>query len=598
MSGRRESRIQAILENRLLYIILAVAIPILLALPPSLGGIGLPSYARGDVFHTATIAYYLETARLIDAHGWWTSNWCLCYQDLTRFYPPIGNLILALLIRVAGPTGLEAGIAYSLAIGLLSSSLIYLGLVASRGSKLTSILLGLAPLLLHSYLVTIAVYWEYTRILGDALAFYTIGVYIKGLRDASKKHLIIAGLLAGLTLLTSLITVVWLAMVILVVTAYEAYRVYLGSGLGTAVLYPLKFLAGVVLVGAAATLWWLTPAMVPYGLSHYTRIRTPLRDKLYMLLAGLTHPLHPSNGAPIVAASILVIGVLMLFLLWRAGESRPLVMGAATLTLVLLHGQGTRYIPYLSLVLLYGIGLASSILYRVSRGGGRIRVWKLSLGPRGIRAVLLAIAVILALQAIANSQAYIGGLHRDTSYLQTDEYKIAEWLAQHEAPGETAYIMYGPRLHGNQWTSYFDPNVRMVLTGYMEGCLLRDVRVFDWAFKATADPNLVLPLMREYNITYLIVDSEWLAQTQPNIIEALEQLNAVKLIPGLDKTLQYSIAYRVNETLLQKITPERTSPCTLLPIEPPHYWTPARILGLAASIIAGILAFKYLRRLA
>ncbi len=533
----------------LAFTLAAVALAVAVSVPPVLGN-GLPSFRRG-VFHTATLGYYMETAMLLSSSGWWTSCWCGGFQDLIRFYPPLGNVLLYAVLKATGSFEAAASIGMMVALMLLSIGVIYFG---SRVVGKMGVVVGLLALLgLEAWVATISVYWEYTRIMGDGLALIALGAYYDALMKGREEGLVTAGALMGITVLTSLISTVWLAAAVVVLTIYMlsvAWR----SGVPEAVLYPLRGLAVAALAAAAVAGWWVVPALLPWGVGHYLRVRTPLSLKLHVLSLSLRF--YPPLWAPAIQLPLLALSAAAAVLARRRGSPLPLVV-AAVAALVLVYGQGLRLVPVLGLMLVY----AAAWLWE---GGGR---WE--------RLVSLVVALVLVFYAVHYYPDYAGKLHMDYTFLGSDEYIVSQWL-NNVIGGRclSVYGMYGPRLHMNQWLNVFAPRVRQVLTGFQEGCLNPLVYRLDYLVKSSLDVNETYRLLRRLHVAYVVVDRVWMNATRPNVVELLAKRGLLSPVAEVNRVLRYSLVYRVKGV--------EPGDCRVYA----PFWTPARLLGLAVSLAA------------
>jgi len=511
---------------------------------------GLPSYERG-VFHSATIGYYLEAANLLALDGWWTGKACLGFMDLLRFYPPISILILYAVKAWQGSPALATTIGMTLAVSLAVAGLFLYTREITNRPLAAALAAPLAVLAVPGYAGAIAVYWEYTRIMGDGLALASLAFLEKGLRAADEKSMILAAALYALTILTSLISAQWAAVVWLVTLTRELV-IYYRADLGESVAEILRQTWRGVLTITALAGWWIVPAIVPWGLAHYARIQTPLRDKLAILQASLT--LEPNLGLPIIGL-VAVIAALTGLAGARRDPRVPWLYTAALAVLAysLWYGQGTRLFPIVGL-LLAAAGLAGA------RYAGRH--------------LLVVVLVVLAAGALTVYPVYQEKFHLDHTYLETDEYKVAAWLAANP-PGGHVYLMYGPRFHGNQWVQVFNPNVSQVLSHYMEGCLNPASFEIDWYIKETLNPQKTHQLLVENNVTIIVVDREW-RQSQLTVVDLMLQEGTLTPAP-INPYLDYSEAYYVVDA----------TPGT--PTVVADYWTPARILGVATSLAAAVI---------
>ncbi len=175
-------------------------------------------------------------------------------------------------------------------------------------------------------------------------------------------------------------------------------------------------------------------------------------------------------------------------------------------------------------------------------------------------------------------------MERDYSFLHSDEYRAAVWLESLARQGGPVriYAMYGPRLHGNQWLNVFAPHVGQALSGFMEGCLDAHTYRLDYLIKESLDVEAVYKLLRETCTNHLLVDKlvdkAWLQETRPNVVNLMEERGLLEPVEELNRLLSYSVLLRV-----------KGLSCSPGPNIEPAFWTPARLLGLAATAAAALL---------
>jgi len=516
------------------------------------------------IFAHATIGYYLSTARLLDRWGWWTPCWCAGFQDLLRFYPPLGPALLLALLRVLGPYT-APGAAMALALAVLASGLSSFAWEASgRRSALAAVVAPLTLVAVSGWVSTAALYWEFTRILGDGLAFHSLARLRRALSTGERREAAAAGVLAGLAVLSSLISASWLAAGALVVGAWEVLGTLRRAPEPSAALYQAGLLASYVLAAAAVSLWWLVPAVLPWGLGHYMRVHTPLNLKASILADSLS--LAPPLYEPAVQALVALVGAAGLAAGWRRGGGLHAALAAALLALSLAHGQGPRLLPVLGSLLV--IGGASGF----QAGGGR---WA--------AAGLAALLVVVGVYAAYYYPTYESMLRPDYSFVGSDDYRIAQWLAG-QGPVRV-YAMYGPAFHGTQWLDYFDPEACQVLSGFMEGCLNETPQLIDHYVKDTLDALGAYRLLSQAGVEYIIVDKAWMSSKRPNTVELMEAMGLAEPLESLNRELRYTAVYR--------LAPQpRPGGCPAEPSVEPFYWTPARILGVLSTAAAILMLWR------
>ena len=532
---------------------------------PLIATIGLPSYEKG-VFHTATIGYYMSTVRLIQEDGLITGAWC-GFSDLLRFYPPLSLVGMYAVSLTVGNLLQGAMISFYFAIVFLVLSFHRFAL-AVTGSRTVAFLAALLLPVLPRYVEVTAIYWEYTRIAGEAVSYYALYRLVLALRMGSARDFALAGALYGLVLLTSLIAFIEATLLAIATVAYSLrarYKegsppgvfAYLGSALS---LYALSF--------AAVAAWWLVPAVAPFGVSGYLRVETPLEDRL-LALAGLF--LEPGDALYAVGGSLSLIAITI-----RPGAGRLLVIYALLLvSLVVLTSRGARFLPTLEAM------LALSMLYAVLALHPGARYGRYRLLARPLLAV--GIAVAYALTAWNGIAVYRDMLALDYTFQSSDEYKLSVMLAGLDGDYR-AYIMYGPRLHGNQWVNLFNPSIKQVLSGFMEGCMLGDYQKLDSLVKNTLDTARVKLLLDRTCTAVMVVDREFY-ESKRNVVRLLVEEGYLVEDKAMNQYLDYSLVFWRAEL------PD----CVVG--GPPGYLTPAKLLGLAISAVAAIMALSKLRRL-
>lgn len=538
---------------------LLVALMTVLVAHPLLSTTGLPSYSAGR-FRDATIAYYIEWARELDAYGPYTPAWCGGF-DLLRFYPPLGLTLIYLIGRAAGDFPYAAQTSFFLAIYVFALGAWALGR-SLTGSRLAGLATALTALSITGYVSTISVYWEYTRILGEGLAMLALSELNEFMRHGEKKSALLFGVFTGLTVLTHLIASLLLATLSAVTAAYWVMR-HMKKGAGVSALtYIARLLAVAVALALAISGWWLIPALIPFGISHYMRVQPQPG-----LVAGVftnSVSLFPPLYEPGIQAPLLLLGFTGIALqVFKGRERLPLLYVSSTALLVLLYGQGFRLIPTLGLFMV--ASLASTY-------NGRLRELSSS----------LALTAVVAASLIYFSHyipVYWSNLSLDHTYVESDEYLIAEYLAGKVPSGHRVYAMYGPLLHGNQWINVFEPGLWQVLSGFMEGCVKPEPLELDYLVKDTLHTSAIREMIVELNVDYIAVDKEWYETRDPNSIKLLEAEGFLVKDP-VSKALSYTLLFKVNTTggLEKPVAEEQPSIIEYLLL-------PSRLAGYSTSLL-------------
>jgi len=530
-------------------------------LAPLMVSDGLPSFRKG-VFKDATIAYYIETAKLIMTDGWWTDKWCAGFQDLVRFYPPIGIALMVAALKVTDNVDYAVPLSFGLAIAILVLGVVRWGFSVAGVEGAIFALLSLIGV--SAWVTTIAFYWEYTRILGDGMAFLAVSYAYRALSEGNERYAVLSGCLVGLAILTSLVSAVWLAVVLAALTL-AAIRQALRARLGIAALYPIRIAVLILVASIAVAGWWIIPALLPWGLSHYVGWHSEFVQRLRALKYMLA--LKPPFWVPSIQFPILVVSIATLTM--RRGSPYMLYVVIAVWVAVILFDQGLRLVPVAATMLL--VYVADSL----RQSQGRIRVLA--------RAVVV---MLLVIYSIINYTTYFNKIVLDHTYVESDEYKIALWLSSHNIDGCSVYAMYGEELHANQWINVFAPNVRQVTSGFMEGCINPLVWKYDWIIKNSLDINLFINLTKYIKVKYLIIDKKWLENNKNNIVKYLVENDIIKPIDQINRFLHYSIVYSVSDDLVRCGNRHVAHNINAA------FVTPARILGLILSIVA---AFRLAR---
>jgi len=554
--------------RKIIYHLISIAIILVttaITLPPMLGD-GLPSYEKG-VFHTATIAYYVETAMLMNRSGWWTSSWCCGFQDLIRFYPPLGNTILYIILYLTGSIEVAIGLGMFIALCILVFGVVLIGRELG-GSPLASLLLLTSIIALNPWVSTISVYWEYTRILGDGFGLISIAFLDRGLRYKGGRDILLSSIFASLALLTSLITFSWLLIAVIIVYLYRTWEIS-KTNLPESLIYVFKLGVYWLTSFIMLTAWWLIPAIMPWGLSHYLSTGAGFGEKINILM----HMLNPLPPPWTITPPLLIIMVVIVIMIFTKRIGLAGWVSLFISLMVFIHPQGLRLIPVFLLFLLTSSAESLISLYL------KKRYW-LTL----ILTSLLAISI--ATYTLHYYPIYLSSLSRDYTYISSDEYKVATWFQKMVVEGYRVrvYAMYGEKLHGNQWLNVFAPDVEQVLSGFIEGCLDPDVFKIDFLVKQGLDINTTYRLLMKHGVNYLWIDRKWMEIRNPNIIQLMLKNNLIQPVDDINKFLEYSVVYRV----VGVEPPIKTS-------EQPVFLTPARIIGLTLSILM-IIPFKRMHK--
>ena len=537
---------------------------------PLLSSSGLPSYARGS-FANTNIAYYISWAKEVDAYGWYTPNWCNGF-DLLRFYPPVALSAIFFLGKAFG--SFEQGAYTAFYISLVLFALSVYGFVKEiTRSSILAFSVSLASFTIAGYVGVIADYWEYPRILGEAVAFYALASLHRLMRLGDRSDAVKTGVLAGILALTHLIATVEFAVLAFVTVAYWLWRHYKQGIEADAFRYLMSLLKTSIAIALAVSAWWVVPALIPFGLGHYLRIETPVQTKLQLISLGALG-LTPPTWAPTSQLPYIILGVFSLAMLWKKGFALPIIYVLALLGLIIVYGQGYRLIPTLGLFMIISYSSAITLLKR--------RVLKYT-----FTAVLIALASIYLFTYLPS---YSNGFAVDHSYVYSDEYKVSAYLSRSTNPGEAVYAMYGPRLRGNIWINVFSPQVRQVLSCFMEGCLDREVFQFDDYVKYSVNYEEVLSLAEKLGVKYLWIDSEWYNSTPNNVVEKLVEQGVLKPVETVNKFLKYSMLFKlVNESTSEAKEVSNTGWGREV------FFTPARIIGFSTSALTTIYVLRKLR---
>ncbi len=519
---------------------------------------GLPSF-KLSTFSSATIAYYISWAKEFSNYGWFTPAWCGGF-DLIRFYPPIPLLMIYVIGKLLGSYEVGAYVSYYIALLILAEGFYFLTYEFTKSIP-KSLLALLALFTIHGYLSTIAIYWEYTRVFGEGFMFMSLAYLNKLLSRGDVKIALITGLFMGLTILTHLIMTIELMILALPTLIYwlvKHYRLSIDK-------HGLKYLINLIYVCVLTTLaiasWWVIPAIAPFGLAHYLRIKTSLILKLKVITEGLK-PLPPTY-VPSIQLPYIILGLLGFSVTIKRRNYLPIIYCLVTLIMIFTYGQGLRLLPDL------GAFLVITYLVPVS-----------SLSSLKVKTILLTALLITSLTyGITYLSTYHDGLTLDYSYLLSDEYKVSKYLVNRVHEGFRVYLMYGSRFHGNQWVNVFEPRLWQVLSCYMEGCIFnKDCILLDNIIKYGADVHKVKELINELCIKYLVVDRAWYLSNRLNIIKALANEGFIKE-DSISRFLKYSIVFRVTSN--NSCNGSGGVSTSLVNIT---YFTPSRIIGILVSV--------------
>ena len=519
---------------------------------------GLPSYIKG-VFQQATIAFQIAEAKMIDYYGSiYVPSWYGLF-DTIRFYPPVGLTLVYSVGKAVGSFEYAAMICYFIALFLLLNGFYTFTYTVSK-SRAASLLAVILLSLVHGYFSTIAIYWEYTRILGEGIMFYALSELYKLLQHGHRRNSIKAGFLAGLTLLTHLIAFIEyivIALVMLIVSISQHWKMGLDE---QGFKYFIKLVRTSFYVFLATTLWWVIPAIVPFGIEHYFLIKTPVSFKLQVLAEGLT--VHPNLYSPTTQLPLIILGLVVIpYLIYK----RKLITTLSIVSLLavsLAYGQGTRIIPLIGALIVVGIAET-------------LGLWRY---VRKNKAYFIALAaIVLAFIAFYFQhyyKLYNYYLEPDSTYMYSDEYKTALWLWTNSKEQYRVYVMYGPTYRGSQWVNVFAPGLKQVLGGFNEGCINREYLQFDYLFKNTRNIVAVENLIEKLSIKYIVVDEPWAKSFKPNIVDELLLDNYIKPISGINDILVYSKVFEVVNAKSFNMEEHRTV-----------FFTPIRILAIILTII-------------
>ncbi|BES81924.1 hypothetical protein [Pyrodictium abyssi] len=547
-------------------------------------GSGLPSFEHG-VFRDANIAFYISYATMIDAWGSLCVPTWFGFFDTVRFYPPLGNMLIYLLGAVLDGDYVRAAMLAYMVVLVAFVSGFYTLIYTLTGSRLAGLLAALLLPLVHGYASTIALYWEYNRLLGEAFMFHALARLHAFMERGDRRLALSAAAYMALVLLSNLVAFIEALALALATVMYWARR-HLAEGAGPEeLLYLAQRLALASLFFLGLTLWWLAPAIAPYGLGHYLRIKTPLGFKARVVALALQSGALPPLWSPAVQLPLLVAGAvaLIIHLLLRSRGSVLAYYAAALAVLIAVYGQGLRLLPSLGAVLAAAVAsLPPAVAERV---GGRYR-W-VAAAAAMIPAMLLAGFYLGAYLGV-----YSTLLRPDYSFMGSDEYRVAVWLRDNLPEGCKAYLMHGPRFRGGMWVNVFAPRVEQVLGGYVEGALpgVGDEYLrLDYIIKETGDWYTAYQLMKKLGVVYLVVDRAWMESHWGSVVERLEKRGLIEPVDEVNKQLGYSMVYRVvNATCTDGSRAPGLFECLALP---------SRIVGAGLSAASMLLFARWLRRL-
>ena len=555
------------MRNRQLIVDLAVNL-LIIAYSFILSGVlitnsGLPSYSKG-VFRDATFAFQIAEAKMIDKFGnLYIPSW-YGFHDIVRFYPPLGLALMFTIGKIVGSFEYSGLLCFYISILLLIRGF-FSFLSALVENKYLALLGAVLLPLVHGYFSTIAMYWEYTRILGEALVFFGLAEFYKLLTIGDEKRAVKAGFIGGLVLLTHLIAFVEYLVVaasMFAILTFEHWRRKLSSEGFSYYLRLVKIFTYSLL---ATSIWWLIPAVVPFGLKHYFLINPPLSFKVNVLAE--TVKTYPSLYTPALQAPIVFLGLASLaYLVYR----RNYMLASATSILFILYfiyGQGTRILPFIGSML-----IAATVL-----------AWNTTLKNSGNKKYPLAIAVavvaILLIYLPKYAILYSYYLEPDSTYVYSDEYKTALWLWDKVGEKYRVYLMYGEKYRGSQWVNVFKPKLRQVLGGYNEGCLNRTFLEYDYVIKNTLNSFLAEKLTYDLNVKYIVVDKQWIMKNKNNtVIDFLLEKGFVKSVDEINSILQYSEIYEVVN--VEPIGNEKYDNIV--------FFTPTRIVAILLSFLIAV----------
>ena len=537
---------------------------------PLLSSSGLPSYARGS-FAGTNIAYYISWAKEVDIYGWYTPNWCNGF-DLLRFYPPIALSAIYFLGKAFGSFEQGAYTAFYISMVLFALSIYGFAKEVTR-SRVAAFLTSLTSFTIAGYVGVMADYWEYPRILGEAVALSALASLHRFMRLGNRGDAIKTGVLVGILALTHLIALVEFVALAIATVAYWLWKHYTQGIEVEAFRYLIDQLKTSVAVALAVSAWWIIPALVPFGIGHYLRIETPIQIKLQLIGLGATS-LAPPTWAPTCQLPYILLGVVAVVILWKKKFMLPVIYMVTLLGLIIVYGQGSRLIPTLGLFMIISYTTAVTLLER-----------------RALKYLLTAVLLTMAaFYLYTYSPGYTNGFAIDNSYIYSDEYKVSVYLSRHIEPGEAVYAMYGPRLRGNAWINVFSPQVRQVLSCYMEGCLYREVFQFDNYVKYSANYEEVLRLAKKLGVRYLWVDVKWYNGYPNNVVKKLVELGILKPVEAVNEFLSYSMLFELaSESTREAVETYSTGEVKEI------FLTPSRIIGFFTSVLIAIYVIKKLK---
>ncbi|MEM1608230.1 MAG: hypothetical protein QXG81_03000 [Ignisphaera sp.] len=438
-------------------------------------------------------------------------------------------------------------------------------------SRLAAFLVSLASFTIAGYIGVIADYWEYPRILGESIAFFALASLYRLMRLGDRVEAIKSGVLVGVLALTHLIALIEFVVLALATVVYWLWKHYIQGIEVEAFKHLASQIKTSMAIALAISAWWIVPALAPFGLGHYLRIETPIQTKIQLIGLGATL-LTPPTWALTVQLPYILLGVVSIAILWKKRFRLPLIYMLALLMLIIVYGQGPRLVPTLGLFMILSYSSAATLLER-----------------RVLKHILTAVLIITTvLYLVTYLPSYRNGLAIDYSYVYSDEYKASAYLSRSIKPGEAVYAMYGPRLRGNTWINVFSPQVKQVLSCFMEGCLHREIFIFDDYVKYSSNYEEVLSLAKKLGVRYLWIDTEWYNSSSNNVIKKLVDLGIIKPVEAINKFLSYSMIFElVNESIDETMNIYSTGEVFL---------TPSRIIGFATSALIAIYTMRKLCR--
>lgn len=530
---------------------------------------GLPSYSLG-IFKDATVGAYLAKLHMLDYYGSpYTASWYFGHV-MDRFYPPLSLYLPYFLGKIIG--SLEYGM-YLLCFAsfyIMLFGYFKLGKELYR-SNIISIIIVAFIAMNHGFLIsTFARYWEATRLLGDALIPWAALNIIYMFKELSIKRALLSASISAMIMLTSFISAIEF-LILSVPLFFHMFSNVMSKIKSFQEATPLTRIAKMYVLSLLAfTAWWYIPAIAPYGLSHYFKVRAGIN--VYMLLLLESLQLYPSVYTAAVQLPIFLISLVSIgYFLYKRNywKTYGFVLGSIALCLIvfLMYGQGPRLWPYFFILATLLIGVLLKDALGLSKGK---RLF--------LTTMFLMLTVILLI-------VYIPYYSRfsvvDTSYIYSDEYKVSTWLWSNIKTEHVVYLMYGNNFRGNMWANVFYPGLRQVLGGYDEGCTIEAPFKYDYLVKYSHNAKALYELSMKLGVKYIIVDRKWMIENEPRAYSKfIENDHLFKYVNEINKELNSAEVYEV------------------LGVQPKtfnvsySYWTPWKVIGIIFSLV---IFYRYLR---